>query len=68
MIARFTKRSDRKHRLTVVRDDGSASNGRVVPGLGEKSIPHDLAHAIVEHVLRMKPGVYHRMRARGATE
>lgn len=58
MILRFTKRSDGHHQLTVVRDDGTFSRGRMVPGFGEAAIPHDLLHAVVEQVLRLRRGVF----------
>jgi hypothetical protein len=56
--ARFTKKADGRHRLTVVRDDGSASQGQMVPGLGADAIPHDLLHALVEKALGFTRGVY----------
>jgi hypothetical protein len=56
--ARFTKKADGHHRLTVVRDDGSASQGQMVPGLGADAIPHDLLHALVEKKLGFTRGVY----------
>jgi hypothetical protein len=55
---RFTKKADGRHRLTVVRDDGSASQGQMVPGLGADAIPHDLLHALVEKTLGLRRGVY----------
>jgi hypothetical protein len=58
MLVRFTKRADGRHRLTVVRDDGSASQARMVPGLGADAIPHDLLHALVEQTLGFTRGVY----------
>jgi len=58
MLVRFTKRTDGRHRLTVVRDDGSASQARMVPGLGPDAIPHDLLHALVEQTLGFTRGVY----------
>jgi hypothetical protein len=58
MLARFTKRADGRHRLTVVRDDGSVSQGKMVPGLGADAIPHDLLHALVEQTLGFTRGVY----------
>ena len=58
MQVRFTKRADGRHRLTVVRDDGTASRGQVIPGLGKAAIPHDLLHAVVEKTLGLRRGVY----------
>ncbi len=58
MVVRFTKKADGRHRLTIVRDDGSVSQGQVIPGLGQKAIPHDLLHAIVEKTLGFSRGVY----------
>ena len=58
MLVRFTRRSDSRHRLTVVRDDGSVSLGQVVPGFGPDAIPHDLLHAVVEKTLGLRRGVY----------
>ncbi len=58
MLVRFTKRPDGRHRLTVVRDDGSASQARMVPGLGPDAIPHDLLHALVEQTLGLTRGIY----------
>jgi hypothetical protein len=58
MLVRFTKKADGRHRLTIVRDDGSVSQGRVIPGLGPDAIPHDLLHALVERTLGFSRGVY----------
>ena len=58
MFVRITKREDRRHRLTVVRDDGSVSQGRAVRGLGLDAIPHDLLHALVEKTLGFQRGVF----------
>lgn len=58
MEIRFTKRSSGKHTLTVVRDDGTVSYGRMVPGLGPDAIPHDLLHVIVERTLGWSRGVF----------
>jgi len=58
MLVRFTRRPDGRHRLTIVRDDGTASLGQVVPGLGPDAIPHDLLHAVVEKILGLRRGVY----------
>jgi hypothetical protein len=58
MLVRFTKRADGRHRLTVVRDDASVSQGQMIPGLGPNAIPHDLLHAIVERTLGFSRGVY----------
>lgn len=58
MRVRFTKKDDGRHRLTVVRVDGSVSQGQVIPGLGRNAIPHDLLHALVEKTLGLSRGVY----------
>jgi hypothetical protein len=58
MLVRFTKRAEGRHRLTIVRDDGSVSQGQVIPGLGPDAIPHDLLHALVEKILGFSRGVY----------
>ena len=58
MLARFTKKADGRHRLTIVRDDGSVSQGQMVPGLGPDAVPHDLLHALVERTLGLSRGVY----------
>jgi hypothetical protein len=58
MLVRFTKKADGRHRLTIVRDNGSVSQGRVIPGLGPNAIPHDLLHAVVEKTLGFRRGVY----------
>jgi hypothetical protein len=58
MVVRFTKKADGRHRLTIVRDDGSVSQGRVIAGLGPEAIPHDLLHALVENRLGLSRGVY----------
>ena len=58
MLVRVTKKADGRHRLTVVHDDGTVSQGRVVPGLGPDAIPHDLLHALVERTLGFKRGVF----------
>ena len=58
MRIRFTKKADGRHRLTVVRDDGTVSQGQMVPGLGRDAIPHDLLHALVERALTLRRGVY----------
>ena len=57
-LVRITKRADRRHRLTVVRNDGSVSQGKVVPGLGPDAIPHDVLHALVEKKLGFERGVF----------
>lgn len=41
-----------------MRDDGSASQGQIIPGLGPNAIPHDLLHALVERTLGFSRGVY----------
>jgi hypothetical protein len=38
MLVRFTKKADGRHRLTIVRDHGSVSQGQVIPGLGPNAI------------------------------
>jgi hypothetical protein len=58
MFVRLTRRPDGRHRLTIVRDDGTASLGQVVPGFGPDAIPHDLLHAVVEKTLGLRRGVY----------
>ncbi len=58
MVVRFTKKADGRHRLTIVRDDGSVCQGRVIRGLGPDAIPHDLLHALVESTLGLSRGVY----------
>jgi hypothetical protein len=58
MLVRITKKADGRHRLTVIRDDGTVSQGKVVPGLGPDAIPHDLLHALVERTLGFKRGVF----------
>jgi hypothetical protein len=58
MLVRFTKRADARHRLTIIRDDGTVSQGKMVPGLGADAIPHDLLHALVEQTLGFRRGVY----------
>lgn len=58
MLVRFTRRPDGRHRLTIVRDDGSVSLGQVVAGLGPDAIPHNLLHAVVEETLGWRRGVY----------
>ena len=58
MLVRFTRRPDGRHRLTIVRDDGSVSLGQVVPGFGPDAIPHDLLHTVVEKTLGWRRGVY----------
>jgi hypothetical protein len=58
MLVRFTKKGDGRHRLTIVRDDGTVSQGQVIPGLGPSAIPHDLLHALVEKTLGFSRGVY----------
>lgn len=58
MEIKFTKKSDGKHMLTVVRTNGSVARGHVVPGFGEDALPHDLIHALVEKQLGLKRGVY----------
>jgi hypothetical protein len=58
MLVRFTKKADGRHRLTIVRDNGSVSQGRLIPGLGPNAIPHDLLHAVVEKTLGFRRGVY----------
>ena len=58
MLIRMTKKSDGRHRLTVVRDDGTVSQGKMIPGFGADAIPHDLLHAVVEKNLGFKRGVY----------
>jgi hypothetical protein len=63
MRVRFTRRADGRHRLTVLRDDGTASQGPMVPGLGPGAIPHDLLHALVEKTLGLGRGVYGRVNA-----
>ena len=55
MRIRCTKKADGRHVLTVLRDDGTVSRGRAVPGPG---VPHDVVHAVVEAVLGLKRGVY----------
>jgi hypothetical protein len=58
VLVRFTKKADGRHRLTIVRDDGSVSQGQAIPGLGPNAIPHDLLHAVVEKTLGFSRGVY----------
>jgi hypothetical protein len=58
MLVRFTKRADGRHRLTIVRDDGSACRGQLIRGLGPNAIPHDLLHVVVEKTLGFSRGVY----------
>jgi len=61
MRVRFTRKPDGHHRLTVVRDDGTSSQGPLVPGLGARAIPHDMLHALVEKTLGLGRGVYGRV-------
>jgi hypothetical protein len=58
MRVRFTRRPDGRHRLSIVRDDGTVSLGQVVPGFGPDAIPHDLLHTVVEKTLGLRRGVY----------
>jgi len=58
VFVRITKKPDGRHRLTVVRDDGTVSQGKMIPGFGADAIPHDLLHAVVEKELGFQRGVY----------
>lgn len=69
MLVRFTKKANGRHRMTIVRDDGTVSQGQVIPGLGPNAIPHDLLHAIVERTLGFRLGVFGVVNAgRGVSE
>lgn len=54
----FKKKTGGRFDLICVRDDGSVSRGKSVPGMGEAAIPHDLVHYAVETVLGLRRGFY----------
>lgn len=65
MEVRFTKLSDREHRVAVRRDDGSSDE---VVLASRSFLRHDLAHWAVESVLGLRSGVWGSVAAGGSLD
>lgn len=64
MQVTFTRTSDRRYAVTVVRPAGDRVTMDPAPGY-HPHIPHDLAHLVVERHLGLRDGIYGSLAAGG---